>query len=108
VIDALAPLAHQTTWLAVSAERAVSRAMGGSCSMPLAAYATLASGTLTIDAAWGDPEGHLELVSVRASASVTDLGSARALGERVATDLRSRVVAKGGSVPLPGEAAGQG
>ncbi|HEY5582116.1 MAG TPA: hydroxymethylbilane synthase, partial [Rhodoferax sp.] len=37
VIDALAPLAHRTTWLAVAAERAVSRAMGGSCSMPLAA-----------------------------------------------------------------------
>jgi hypothetical protein len=35
--DALAPLAHQPTWLAVAAERAVSRAMGGSCSMPLAA-----------------------------------------------------------------------
>ena len=30
----LASLAHQTTWLAVAAERAVSRAMGGSCSMP--------------------------------------------------------------------------
>ncbi len=38
---ALAPLADQTTGLAVAAERAVSRAMGGSCSMPLAAYATL-------------------------------------------------------------------
>src|SRR6476469_4650140 len=29
---ALAPLVHQSTWLAVAAERAVSRAMGGSCS----------------------------------------------------------------------------
>lgn len=103
VIDALAPLAHQSSWLAVSAERAVSRAMGGSCSMPLAAFATLDGRTLSIAAAWGDPEGQLELVSVRASAPVTDLASASALGTRVAADLRSRVVAKGGSVPLSGE-----
>lgn len=54
---ALAPLAHQTTWLAVAAERAVSRAMGGSCSMPLAAHATLAGEVLHLRAAWGDPEG---------------------------------------------------
>jgi len=39
LVAALAPLAHQTTWLAVAAERAVSRAMGGSCSMPLAPVA---------------------------------------------------------------------
>ncbi len=103
VVDALAALAHQGTWLAVSAERAVSRAMGGSCSMPLAAFATLDASILSIDAAWGDPEGHLELVSVRASAAVTDLASAGALGTRVATDLRALVVARGGSVPLPGE-----
>jgi hydroxymethylbilane synthase len=98
VIDALAPLVHQNTWLAVSAERAVSRAMGGSCSMPLAAFATLNAGTLTIDAAWGDPEGVLELVSVRASAPVVDLSSAASLGTLVAADLRARVLAKGGSI----------
>ena len=38
---ALAFLSHQTTWLSVAAERAVSRAIGGSCSMPLAAHATV-------------------------------------------------------------------
>lgn len=102
VIDALAPLAHPTTWLAVSAERAVSRAMGGSCSMPLAAYATLKGDLLTIDAAWGDPEGVLALEGVRLSAVVSDLASATALGTQVAVDLRARVVAKGGVVPVPG------
>ena len=98
VIDALAPLAHQTTWLAVSAERAVSRAMGGSCSMPLAAYATLEGDVLTIDAAWGDPEGVLSLVQVRLSAPVTDLASATALGTKLAVELRAGVVAQGGVV----------
>ncbi len=101
VIDALVPLADHTTWLAVSAERAVSRAMGGSCSMPLAAFATLQGDTLTIDAAWGDPEGLLALVKVRASGPVTDLASAAALGERVAAELRAGVLANGGSLLAP-------
>jgi hydroxymethylbilane synthase len=101
VIDALAPLAHPISWLAVSAERAVSRAMGGSCSMPLAAFSTLKGNTLTIDAAWGDPEGVLELVCVRMSAEVSDLASASALGERVAIDLKAGVAASGGTLLLP-------
>ena len=101
VIDALAPLAHQPTWLTVAAERAVSRAMGGSCSMPLAAFATLSTDELTLDAAWGDPQGVLELVCVQMSARVSDLASATALGERVAADLQAGVLAKGGTLLLP-------
>ncbi len=101
VIDALTPLAHQNTWLAVTAERAVSRAMGGSCSMPLAAFATFHAATLTLDAAWGDPDGALALVQVGASATVTGLAAANALGERVAAELRSQVVSRGGARLLP-------
>jgi hydroxymethylbilane synthase len=107
VIDALAPLAHQLTWLTVAAERAVSRAMGGSCSMPLAAFATLNADCLTLDAAWGDPQGVLELVCVQMSAKVTDLASATALGERVAADLQAGVLAKGGSLSAPDAPSGE-
>jgi hydroxymethylbilane synthase len=56
VAAALAPLVHQTTWLCVAAERAVSRAMGGSCSMPLAAHAHFDGEYLQLRAAWGDPD----------------------------------------------------
>jgi hydroxymethylbilane synthase len=101
VMDALAPLAHHTTWLAVSAERAVSRAMGGSCSMPLAAFATLTNDTLTIDAAWGDPEGVLALVCVRISGVVSDLASATALGALAAVELKAGVLAQGGALLAP-------
>ncbi len=87
---ALAPLAHQPTWLAVTAERAVSRAMGGSCSMPLAAYARFSAGdTLHLRAAWGDPDGGAQLVRVDLSAPVTALEQAVALGEQVAARLRA-------------------
>jgi hydroxymethylbilane synthase len=105
VMDALAKLAHQTSWLAVSAERAVSRAMGGSCSMPLAAYATLDGDTLTLDAAWGDPEGVLALVCVQKSGFVTNLKGAADLGARVAAQLQQNVLAQGGSFAPPGNAS---
>ena len=70
--------------------------------MPLAAFATLDKDTLTMDAAWGDPDGVLALETVRRSGAVSDLASATALGTQVAVELRARVVAKGGVVPVPG------
>lgn len=47
---------HQPTAVRAYAERSVSRTMGGSCSMPLAAHATLTTGVLSIHAIWGDPQ----------------------------------------------------
>ena len=95
---ALAPLVHQGTWLRVAAERAVSRAMGGSCSMPLAAYATLDGGTLNIQAAWGDPEGRIALVRAKAAAATADLDAADALGLQVAARLKDGVQQAGGTL----------
>ncbi len=90
LIAALAPLAHRADWLATAAERAVSRAMGGSCSMPLAAHARWqADGALRVDAAWGDPERAGPLVRVRVQDGVGELKQAGALGERAAERLRA-------------------
>ena len=86
---ALAPLADQATWLAVEAERAVSRALGGSCSMPLAAHATLEGGAMRLRAAWGDPQGQPRLVTAQGSAAVATQAEARALGQRVVADLQA-------------------
>jgi len=89
LIDALAPLACRADWLATTAERAVSRAMGGSCSMPLAAHARwLAGGPLCVDAAWGDVDTGVPLVRVRVQAGADDFAAAAALGERAAQALR--------------------
>ena len=90
LIALLAPLSHRGDWLATAAERAVSRTMGGSCSMPLAAHARWqAGGALRIDAAWGDPEGNEPLVRVHAQAEAGDFAQADALGERAAALLRA-------------------
>jgi hydroxymethylbilane synthase len=84
----LAPLADRATWLAVAAERAVSRAMGGSCSMPLAAHAVWAGTALRLQGAWGDPEGRIGLVAAEAAAPVSDVDAAEVLGLAVANQLR--------------------
>ena len=89
LIELLAPLAHQTTWLAVSAERAVSRAMGGSCSMPLAAYATFSGEYLQLRSAWGEPDTAQPLVRAQSASTAADIGQAAELGTEVAAQLRA-------------------
>jgi hydroxymethylbilane synthase len=91
LIAALKPLVHQPTWQRVAAERTVSRAMGGSCSMPLAAYAhwNADASALQLDAAWGDPDGRLAMVRVSEQQPVRDLAEAEALGQHVADALRA-------------------
>ena len=91
VAHALQPLAHQPTWLAVAAERAVSRVMGGSCSMPLAAFAVWQGDAVFLRATWGDPEGIVPLVQAQDRAAVRDLAGANQLGEGVAQQLKARV-----------------
>ena len=92
----------------MTAERTVSRAMGGSCSMPLAAFIQFTRGLATdgsghemqLSAAWGEPAsadasaGALAvpptpLVQVSKTATVRTFEEAEALGEAVAAQLRA-------------------
>ena len=112
LIEALATLAHLPTWLAVTAERTVSRAMGGSCSMPLASFVTAGSGgALRLDAAWGEPAtadalsgahqaAPAPLVHARHTAVVKTFADAEALGEAVAAQLRAGGAVWAGNAPL--------
>lgn len=93
VAQALGTLAHSPTWRAVAAERAVSRVMGGSCSMPLAAYAIWEGDALNIRAIWGDPDGAKPLARAQRRGRADDLAAAVALGELVARDLQAAVAA---------------
>lgn len=85
----LAPLAHAATWQAAEAERAVSRTMGGSCSMPLAAHAEWVDGRLRLRAAWGDTERRGVLVRSEMAGAVDGAASAQALGVQVAQALQA-------------------
>jgi hydroxymethylbilane synthase len=86
----LAQTIDMPTWLATHAERAVSRALGGSCSMPLAAHATWTGGTLTLVAALGDGEQPTRpLIRAHVSGRPDGELAARALGEQAAAELRA-------------------
>ncbi|MFZ2986485.1 hydroxymethylbilane synthase, partial [Ideonella sp.] len=88
---ALAGLLHSPTWLATHAERAVSRALGGSCSVPLAAHAVVVDGVLALRAALGNAaEPTLPLLTTSLSGPVADTAAAEALGRRAAEALRAQ------------------
>lgn len=83
VRQALAFLDHRETLLAVTAERAVSRQLGGNCRTPLGAYARLvAREELRVDALLANDDGHIRRASLQERVASTD--QARLLGERVA------------------------
>jgi hydroxymethylbilane synthase len=88
--DALAALIHRPTWLAVHAERAVSRGLGGSCSMPLAAHAQWQGRALHLAAALGHSgEPTRPLLSVQVLDAVADEAGAEALGTRAVAALHA-------------------
>ncbi len=86
---ALAAMTHTPTWLAVHAERAVSRALGGSCSMPLAAFAQWRGAELQLQARLGHPlDASVALICAQAQGPVADVAAAEALGLAVVAQLR--------------------
>ncbi|MHB8668080.1 MAG: hydroxymethylbilane synthase [Burkholderiales bacterium] len=82
----LAALNHRASELAVRAERAVSRALGGSCQLPLAAYASVNGATIDLRGLVANPDGK---TLVRAEVSGPS-GSPEELGERLAGALRAQ------------------
>ena len=85
LLPVLAPLMHLPSYLQVCAERAVSQALGGSCAVPLAAYATSVGHAMQLQAAWGMPEGRM--LRARAEAECATPQQAEQLGHAVAQQL---------------------
>jgi hydroxymethylbilane synthase len=85
----LAQMVDRPTWLATHAERAVSRALGGSCSVPLAAHASWQGDELHLVAALGDASDlSRPLLRTTLSARPADAAAADALGQQAAVALR--------------------
>ena len=80
----LAPLNDADTALCVRAERAVSRALGGSCTLPLGAYARLGEGRLSLDALVASADGRRVLRARATGTNPEEVGAqaARALREQ--------------------------
>jgi hydroxymethylbilane synthase len=84
VAAVLAPLADEATARCVRAERAVSRILGGSCALPLGAYATARGAELELDALVASTDGSR---IVRAQARGSD---PEAVGAQAAQALRAQ------------------
>jgi hydroxymethylbilane synthase len=85
----LATLIHTPTWLAAHAERAVSRSLGGSCSVPLAAHAHWQGDQLVLQAALGQAaEPTRLLLRAHVQGRAADAPTADRLGQQVAARLR--------------------
>lgn len=78
VRDALLPLQHHPTHLAVSAERELCRRLGGNCKVPLAAYAEFVEQRLCLRGYVASDSG--QLMRFAKSAEVRNLEEASALG----------------------------
>ena len=91
VIALLTRLSDPATSACVRAERAVSRALGGSCTLPLAAYATRVQGNrLRLRALVASADGK----RVARQQLEGDAAEPEALGNRVAEDLRRQGAAE--------------
>ncbi|MEO8507055.1 MAG: hydroxymethylbilane synthase [Betaproteobacteria bacterium] len=97
IIEALAPLIHMPTLLAVTAERAFSRALSGSCHTPLAGYALFRDGELWLRGLLAARDGSDVLRGERSAPLDADHGdpaAAEALGQALAADLLARGAAR--------------
>jgi len=86
VIAILQPLHHPDTAACVLAERALSRALAGSCQVPLGGFAEVADGKLRMRGFVASPDGkrmtHAELIG--------EIGNPETLGNKVADALRAQ------------------
>jgi hydroxymethylbilane synthase len=93
LVTVLAPLADRATTLATTAERAFSRALGGSCHTPLAGYAEWEEGTLWLRGLLASRDGH-DVLRGELDAEVADIDGAAALGSALADDFLARGAAR--------------
>ncbi len=85
LVAALAPLVHAPTAACVVAERAVSRALGGSCQVPLGAHAVAHGDGIELHACIGMPSGERMLRAVLRGPAA----DAERLGAAAAAELRT-------------------
>ena len=82
----LAPLNHADTEQAVRAERTLSKTFGGSCQIPLAAFATVEAGNMRLRAMVATPDGK-RIAHAEVSGTALD---PEALGRAVAVELHAQ------------------
>jgi hydroxymethylbilane synthase len=82
----LAPLNHEPTAQAVTAERSVSRIFGGSCQIPLAAFATVDGAGMRLRAMVATPDGK----RIASADAAGPANAPEALGRQIAAILQAQ------------------
>jgi len=85
LLELLAPLDHAPTAICVRAERALSRALGGSCNVPLGGYALLDGGRLWLRGFVASPDGAQFVYG-----EITADGAPEQRGAELAAQLRAK------------------
>jgi hydroxymethylbilane synthase len=94
IVATLAPLAHPATIHAITAERAFSRRLAGSCHAPIAGFATFRDGgELWLRGLVANREG-TDVIRGERAAAVTDPASAEALGIALGDEFLARGAAR--------------
>jgi hydroxymethylbilane synthase len=88
IVALVRPLHHQETAIAVGAERAFLRRMGGNCRTPLAAKGTITNGSVRLAALIASPDGKRVIRGEQGGLAET--------AEHVGTQLAEFLLARGG------------
>ncbi len=91
--ELLSPLNHAQTAACVTAERALARALGGSCQVPLAAYATIEDDTVYLRGLVGHPDGSILMNAEASSPSRYADALGRAVAKQLANDGAEELIA---------------
>ncbi|HVS26270.1 MAG TPA: hydroxymethylbilane synthase [Burkholderiales bacterium] len=90
LLELLRPLNHQQTALCVSAERAMSRALSGSCQVPLGGYAEIQNDEIWLRGFVATPDGRRLIRAEKRG----KCGQPEALGESLAQELKAKGAAQ--------------
>jgi hydroxymethylbilane synthase len=101
LLELLAPLNHASTGLTVRAERALARALAGSCNVPLAAFAEVSGDSMRLRGYVGSPDGSRiargfvdgpvldpEALGIALAAQLREAGAAEILAALESSDVR--------------------
>lgn len=87
-LEVLAPIAHLPTTYAVSAERGFLAGLGGGCSVPVSAYASLTAGQLMLRGRVSAVDGANRIEVSGVFENIDSVEAARAAGEKLAEEAR--------------------
>jgi hydroxymethylbilane synthase len=93
LVELLTPLNHAPTAVCVNAERALSRALAGSCNVPLGGYAEIAADKLRLRAFVGSPDGKRIVRGEREGAAHESDALGRALAETLLAQGAAEILA---------------